>query len=1044
MHLRRLSLQGIGPFGGRHTIDLEELGASGLFLLEGPTGAGKSTLIDAIVFALYGKVASDEASDDRLRSAHAAPDADSVVDLVFEVPSGVFRIRRTPQYERPKRRGEGTTTQQASAKLWRLPADVPSAATEDQLDALGTPLANRLDEVGLQVQRALGLDRTQFVQTVVLPQGEFARFLRAKPEDRRGLLQKIFGTQVYERLADRLVAMRREADRAVEAARGELAEAVALLAGAARLDEDEAGALREDVTAAVPVAEAAVGAAVRARTVALEAEADRAAAEQLAADAEWERARSAAEETRATAELLSRRERLRAERSVLEGLAEQHAGDVARLDAARRAAPVRPLLAGDEVARAALEAAEKEWAAALDAAPTGLVPVGSAPVGSLLPGAVGGPAVGAADGGDASGAERSLVRHLRDSQRQAVEEAARLQRLVEVEEGLDARRRAVRRAAELLEDLSGEIAADDAWLALRPEQRTALASALGAARTAEARRGELEAAHDAASSVHDAVVALGAAQAELDRVEGERAELGVSARALNDAAATLRAARIADLAGSLAADLHDGAPCPVCGSADHPAPASPASGQYVSAEDVLAAEDACRQVERRLEAVAGRAGELRGTVTALVARTAGRDLAAAQSAVTQARAALDACEAAAIEAVRLDEELVRFDDETALRQRRRQDAAERRATAEAALLADRAALDAAEVEVVEARGDQPTVAARHSASRERADAARQLLDALEVRAGAVRTALVRADELRAGLADASFADAADARAALLDDAELHLLDGRVTTHRTDVARVAAALADPQLARLPDDQVVDVAAAAAAEAAARQRVDTAGAVARLAADRLAAATTAGQVVVARAAALLARIAQAAPAARLATLASGAGDNAHKLSLQTFVLMSRFEDVVAAANERLRVMSDGRYELVRSDEREDVRARTTGLAMRVIDHLTEQPRDPRTLSGGETFYVSLCLALGMADVVTAEAGGIDLGTLFVDEGFGSLDPHVLDQVLAELGRLRAGGRVVGVVSHVEALKQSIADRIEVRPLPDGSSTLTVRAG
>jgi exonuclease SbcC len=139
-----------------------------------------------------------------------------------------------------------------------------------------------------------------------------------------------------------------------------------------------------------------------------------------------------------------------------------------------------------------------------------------------------------------------------------------------------------------------------------------------------------------------------------------------------------------------------------------------------------------------------------------------------------------------------------------------------------------------------------------------------------------------------------------------------------------------------------------------------------------------------------------------------------------------------------------MSDGRFELVRSEEREDVSSRKRGLSMKVLDHRIEAERDPRTLSGGETFYVSLCLALGMADVVTAEAGGIDLGTLFVDEGFGTLDPETLEAVLGELGKLRAGGRVVGVVSHVEALKQSIADRIEVRRLPDGSSTLTVRAG
>jgi exonuclease SbcC len=198
------------------------------------------------------------------------------------------------------------------------------------------------------------------------------------------------------------------------------------------------------------------------------------------------------------------------------------------------------------------------------------------------------------------------------------------------------------------------------------------------------------------------------------------------------------------------------------------------------------------------------------------------------------------------------------------------------------------------------------------------------------------------------------------------------------------------------------------------------------------------------VVGRATALVERVARAAPVTRLANLAGGSGDNSKGLTLGTFVLMRRFEDVVAAANGRLLVMSDGRYELVRSDEKEDVRARGTGLAMRVVDHATDQPRDPRTLSGGETFYVSLCLALGLADVVTAEAGGLDLGTLFVDEGFGALDPHVLDQVLAELGRLRAGGRVVGVVSHVEALKQAIADRIEVRPLADGRSTLTVKAG
>ncbi len=152
------------------------------------------------------------------------------------------------------------------------------------------------------------------------------------------------------------------------------------------------------------------------------------------------------------------------------------------------------------------------------------------------------------------------------------------------------------------------------------------------------------------------------------------------------------------------------------------------------------------------------------------------------------------------------------------------------------------------------------------------------------------------------------------------------------------------------------------------------------------------------------------AAAAPVVRMANVATASGGEG-ALTLATYVLGQRFADLVAAANARLVGISDGRYELVRSAEREAVRTRRLGLAMQVLDHRTGTARDPRTLSGGETFYVSLCLALGLADVVTAEAGGIELGTLLIDEGFGALDAETLDVVLAELSRLRDGGRVVG---------------------------------
>ena len=241
MHLRTMTLQALGPFAGTHTVDFAELGASGLYLLEGPTGAGKSTLIDAVVFALYGKVASAATSDDRLRSGYAPDDVDTVVDLVFETGSGIYRVRRTPERQRPKKRGTGTTKQQATIKLWRL-------ADPDDVDG-GELISTRLDEAGPEIQRAIGLDRAQFVQTIVLPQGEFASFLRADPEQRRGLLQKVFGTEVYERVQDRLVAMRRESLAAVDSARGGVATAAAHFVGAASVTDDPGFAVGRAVSA---------------------------------------------------------------------------------------------------------------------------------------------------------------------------------------------------------------------------------------------------------------------------------------------------------------------------------------------------------------------------------------------------------------------------------------------------------------------------------------------------------------------------------------------------------------------------------------------------------------------------------------------------------------------------------------------------------------------------------------------------------------------------------------------------------------------------
>ncbi|ADG73044.1 putative exonuclease [Cellulomonas flavigena DSM 20109] len=1046
MRLRSLTVQAIGPFAGRHTVDLDALGQSGLFLLEGPTGSGKSTLIDAVVFALYGKVAGTDASDERLRSAYAADDVESVVDLVFEVPSGVYRVRRTPAYRRAKRRGEGTTTAQASVKAWRLPADVELGEDPEELDGVGVLLGTRLDEVGHELQRIVGLDRTQFVQTVVLPQGEFARFLRATGEERRVLLQKIFGTQVYEQLQQRLAALRAEAARTVEAARAGLGEAVAHLLGACALGPEEHAAARvalDEAVAGGPGVAVRVAGVVVATTRALDAAAGTLAQEAASARTSWDAARAAHEAARATAALAARRDALRAERRALDAAAGQHEDDVQRLARARAAAAVRPLLTGWQDARTAHEAGTKSLVAACDTAPADLLPPGGAAV-LVVGGRDGGP------GPDAGGTERldgvldAWRPHLRAERDAAADAAAALRRTVEVEAGLTERRRAVRELAAVLEELRSEVDAATTWLAGRPGSRAALEQERDAARALAGRSDAAEQARTAARALVADVAALTAARADLAAAQDAVAGGADAARAAVAAEASLRAARVAGLAGELAAGLVAGDPCPVCGACEHPAPAS-VGADHVTAEQVRAAEEARAAAESQLAALGARRAALAERVAGLAARVGEHDAGAAAALLRAAEDDVAAAAAAHARVATLEADLTAHDAATRDRAQVREEVLGQVRAAELTLETERDALGRAEAEVADARADHPTVAARHAALDARARQAVALLDALDTERAAAADEQRRHAELDAALAEHGFADVADARGAWCPATELADLERRVVARTADEARVDAGLADPALVALPEDVAPDLAGTEGAERAARRSADDLEGRARVAAARAEAAADAAARVRAAAEALDAAAAAAAPVTRMANLASGTGaDNPHALSLATYVLGRRFEDVVAAANERLAVMSDGRFELVRSDEKEDVRTRAVGLAMRVVDHRTERARDPRTLSGGETFYVSLCLALGMADVVTAEAGGVELGTLFVDEGFGALDPHVLDQVLAELGRLRHGGRVVGIVSHVETLKQAVADRIEVRPTPAGPSTLTVLAG
>jgi exonuclease SbcC len=998
MNLHRLTLRAIGPYAGEHSIDFAALGASGTFLLEGPTGSGKSTIIDAIVFALYGGLAGSASTPDRLRSHHAAPDVEPFVELVFENGAGVHRIRRTPAYRRPKARGTGTTPANATAKLWRL-------SSPDAVD--GEIVSISTQEAGAEVSRILGLTRQQFVQTVVLPQGEFAAFLRSTGEKRKEVLQSLFGTEIYERTTAELVDRRKVANAAVAAADRDIELARARLLEASGL---EAEALDEGLAADGGLAllgdletQAVAASAQRSRVV-------------EARDA----ARRSLDRVRALGAALDRRADLTVRRTRLD----EDDGEIAtvrsRVAAATRAATVTDALAA--VTRAT--EAERDAASRLAEA-AGVVADGETT---------------AANGEAPLRADVAARRDARLSELALLTEAAR------TEKALPGRRTALEAAEQSLVDADERRRELDAHLVAAPAVRASLVVERDALADAST---DLVAAEQATAEARlrlrdlDDLDALGRA---VDAASARLADDSAAAlRALDDEAG-LRRRQIEGMAGHLAAALVVGDPCPVCGSREHPAPAAPGT-EHPTDDQVEAASRTSRAAEaRQRESAArhataeGRAAEARRALGDLTRDDVESDLARLALRVaeaTRARTALAASEAA----------LVAHDREVDELRAERDDLRERAATGRERVAADRRALLDDEAEIARLLdGRAPTIAELTAAVGDGVERDTRLLTLLDAADVASDAAAVRRAELAAALERSGFDDVDQVADAALEAGDLAALEARVSAHERERAIVAAGLVEPEVAVLAGDEVADVPSAVEALDRVEAELDEVTDRATRTGDRAERSRQALAALEAVTAAADAAVEHARAVVRMANLASAStGENVKGVTLGTYVLLRRFDEVVAAANVRLSVMSSGRYELASSDEREvGSRSRKTGLSLVIRDATTDTTRDPGSFSGGETFYASLSLALGLADVVQAEAGGLELGTLFVDEGFGSLDPETLDAVMSELGRLSASGRVIGIVSHVDELKQRIADRVEVRRRPDGSSVLRSTAG
>lgn len=1007
MRIHRMRLEGLGPYAQAQDVDFDRLNAAGLFLLDGPTGAGKSTVLAALCFALYGTVPGGRSAESLVTTLREPGAVIPEVQVEFTVQGRRFEVVRSPKHERPRRRrsaaGGATVTTQATVSL------------RERVDGEWTAPLTRADEVGQQIAAVLHLDAEQFMQVVLLPQGQFAQFLTAKSDERRVLLRRLFGTQRFDGVEEHL---------RVETARLDTAVAVdADVARTARAQLAEAlhEALGPDWHAPEPSPD------TDDRLLALAAE--RAGRAHEDARADLATARAAEQRARVTARELETRGRDLAAAEAWASRRRDHDAEAETAAARRRAVDAH------ERAGRVLAAAQRATAAA-DAAGTASETVTEALAHvEDEPTAAAWLAAARADGAaDAPASRQALgeAERAAEAVARAVQDRARMGEL-EQEAAAAAERRA-------------EIGRDRAALVeSRPEREAAVAAHRAAVERGTERLGAREAVDRAVSEAaarRTAAEAAAARAVEVETAARAHREAQERRREAAERHVGLLRARYEQAASELAERLVPGEPCAVCGSPEHPAPAATADTTVTEA-DVRDAEQARTAADRAATdaETALRAAEQ----TLRTAREAAAGLApeAAREALERAeaeRAALDqAAKDLAADRRRLTaaEKTLAGADETAAAL-----AAEDGRLAEAA--AHRAARLTELRDAVEAaRGDAETLDAR----RDQVTAARRVLAALAAAQDEDARARAVADEtgqaLTAALAEQHFDDVDAARAARLEETDAAARTAAVQEWDAERARLAEleasepvrrgrALAEAGVEPPTEEQTRAAAEAlAAAEAASSSRATAVGRLDSLVATvrRQSAALT---EVLERSAGL---IAEHTRVRGLLDLVRGGGENLLKMPLTSYVLAGRLEEVAAAATERLLAMTDQRYSIEYSDA---VGGRgNKGLELVIRDHYVDETRHPATLSGGETFMASLALALGLADTVQAEAGGIELDTLFVDEGFGSLDADTLDDVLDVVDTLRTGGRTVGLVSHVERMRQEIGVRLEVRKDRRGSS-------
>lgn len=913
-----LKMSAFGPYAGETVVDFEKLGRQGLYLITGDTGAGKTTIFDAVTYALYGAASGDNREVSMLRSEYADPATPTYVELRFAYGDKEYTVRRNPEYERAKTRGEGTTVQKADA----------------QLHCPDGRIVTKTKDVTSAVTEIIGVTREQFSRIAMIAQGDFLKLLLASTEERKEIFRQIFDTGRYRVFQDRLKEEAADLSHRMD----ELSHSVRqYMATVCCGEEDELRvSLAEIQNGKMPVAEVE---AILGEIIA----ADEAAEQQVSVEL------SAVEDRiRELSSLLGKAEEIaRAEESlaaVSVKLAEKNTEITECLDHVEKAESHLPEMEA-LTEKIAFLVSEMPRYLELDDLRAELIRKAGEKETALTDGEV----------------LRSEVENIRYQIDGMREEAEKLKDSALLRERLTAELSAAENLREQLENLREQIAA---YKTLNKSLQTAQERYCAAADEASDRSAEYERMH----------------------------------RAFLD-----------EQAGVLAGTLTEGTPCPVCGSTVHPCPAAvsvPSLGKDELEKLRRVAEESRRKAAEESELAARLSGQAAGSRAQLQERCRellegtldraeellDKQLAAAEARRGELEGLLHSAQQNVHRLTELEENLPELEGkcasaENTLAQLEKDiavlDAELQSGQRQAESLAEQLhyeSSDAAQMAINEAKEQQTQIQRTIVEARQ----------AYEDTIACVHSLQGQEDALREQIKDAPEIDQAAARA-----------ESEETMHRKAV-----------LDRERTEKMTRLSGNRAAMEGIRQK-----------------------------GAQLREIEQKYQwISALANTACGMLSGKEKIMLETYVQMTFFDRIIHRANTRFMVMSGGQYELRRRKDAENNRSQT-GLELSVIDHYNGSERSVKSLSGGESFKASLALALGLSDEIQSSAGGVRLDAMFVDEGFGSLDDNSLEQAFRALSELTEGNRVVGIISHVPALKEIIDRQIVVTKERTGGSRVKV---